>query len=248
MIGIYKIENLLNGKVYIGQSINIEERWKQHKYKAFNTNEVGYNSAIHQAFRKYGLENFSFSIVEETSIDQLDEKEKYWINHYNSYNNGYNCTIGGQKNKISDDKRYFCIECGTLLSQKTKTGLCRNCYNKKNREHIPAKDVLIQQLFDNNGNFSAVGRLYNRTDNAVVKWCKNYGISHYSSDYKQKIDKKSHKIPVVQIDQETGEIIAEYESAMAAARAFGKSRGSHITEVCKGKNKTAYGFIWKYKT
>ena len=249
MVGIYKIENLTNGKIYIGQSIDIYERWNQHKYKAFNPNERGYNSIIYEAFRKYGVENFSFSVLEETSIEMLDERERFWITELDSLApNGYNILVGGQKNRKPIDKERFCSKCGKLLKQKNKTNLCLDCFKEKNREHIPEKDVLIQQLFDNNGNFSAVGRLYNRTDNAVVKWCKNYGISHYSSDYKQKINKKPYKIPVVQIDQESGEIIAEYESAMAAAKALGKSKGSHITEVCKGKNKTAYGFIWKYKT
>ena len=58
MIGIYKITNKINNKIYIGQSIDIKERWKQHFYKAYNKKESGYNSAIHQAFRKYGYENF----------------------------------------------------------------------------------------------------------------------------------------------------------------------------------------------
>ena len=47
MIGIYKITNNINGKIYIGQSIDIKERWKQHLYKAYNKKEIGYNSAIH---------------------------------------------------------------------------------------------------------------------------------------------------------------------------------------------------------
>ena len=79
MVGIYKIINKINGKIYVGQSVNIEERWKQHEYKAFNANGQAYNSAIHQAFRKYGVENFEYQVVELCSIEELDEisKEKY---------------------------------------------------------------------------------------------------------------------------------------------------------------------------
>lgn len=86
--GIYKIENLINHKVYIGQSKNIEVRWRAHR-----TAKDDYS--IHQAIQKYGVENFEFSIIEECEPDQLNEKEIYWINQYNSYTEGYNETLGG---------------------------------------------------------------------------------------------------------------------------------------------------------
>lgn len=87
--GIYKIENNLNHKIYIGQSKNIEARWRKHR-------SADDNYSIHKAFRKYGIENFSFDVIEETSPDQLDEREVYWISYYHSYEEGYNETIGGQ--------------------------------------------------------------------------------------------------------------------------------------------------------
>ena len=75
MVGIYKITNKANGKIYVGQSIDIEERWKQHRWKAFNCNEVGYHSAIHAAMRKYGLDNFAYEVLEQCAAEELDEKE-----------------------------------------------------------------------------------------------------------------------------------------------------------------------------
>lgn len=90
MIGIYKITNLLNRKIYIGQSINIQNRWEDHKY--YSSNE---HTALQAAFKKYGISNFSFEIIEECSKEELDEKEIYWIKFYDSYNNGYNLTKGG---------------------------------------------------------------------------------------------------------------------------------------------------------
>lgn len=98
MIGIYKIINKINGKIYIGQSIDIEERWKQHKYKTFNANGNAYNSAIHQAFRKYGVENFEYQVIELCSVEELDTKEIYWIEKLNTLApNGYKILPGGQK-------------------------------------------------------------------------------------------------------------------------------------------------------
>ena len=84
MIGIYKIENLLNHKVYIGQSIHIERRWKEHCNKKNN-------SLIGQAIQKYGKENFSFQVLCECLIEDLPTLEEYYISFYNSIvPNGYN--------------------------------------------------------------------------------------------------------------------------------------------------------------
>ena len=93
--GIYKIENLINHKVYIGQSRNIEKRWNKHCNTMQNSSDHSYENPLYRAMRKYGIENFNFSILEECSIQDLDEREKYWINETNSYFNGYNLTFGG---------------------------------------------------------------------------------------------------------------------------------------------------------
>ena len=98
MIGIYKITNLKNGKVYIGQSVNIEHRWTQHRNRPFNPLSGQYDSYFYRTIRKYGLENFSFEVIEQCSKEELDAKEKYWIAYYNSNlpDFGYNLTDGGE--------------------------------------------------------------------------------------------------------------------------------------------------------
>lgn len=103
MTGIYLITNNINGKIYIGQSIDIKRRYAQHQRsgqpdKYANKNERDSNTPIHLAMQKYGIENFTLSILEQCSKDQLDEKEKYWIKKYNSCNKqiGYNISEGGQ--------------------------------------------------------------------------------------------------------------------------------------------------------
>lgn len=90
MTGIYKITNLINNKIYIGQSTNIQKRWEDHKFYSSK-----YQTAIQQAFKKYGISNFSFEVLEECPKEKLDEREIYWIKFYDSYNNGYNLTKGG---------------------------------------------------------------------------------------------------------------------------------------------------------
>ena len=87
--GIYKIRNLLNSKVYIGQSLNINNRFRVHKFKS-NKNQ---KHPLYSSIRKYGIENFEFTILEEVpDVSKLDNKEQYWLNYYKSYNSlyGYN--------------------------------------------------------------------------------------------------------------------------------------------------------------
>lgn len=95
--GIYMIKNLKNGHIYIGQSKNIRKRYFSHHRTDFlNEKNCCFNTKIYQALRKYGLENFEISVIEECSVQELDKKETYWIGYYNSYKNGYNSTEGGQ--------------------------------------------------------------------------------------------------------------------------------------------------------
>lgn len=94
-VGIYKYTNKINGKVYIGQSKVLEKRQNKHLSSAFNPNSNEYNSLLHRGFRKYGYENFDYEILENCLVSELDEKEIYWIEQYNSYKNGYNLTKGG---------------------------------------------------------------------------------------------------------------------------------------------------------
>ena len=95
LCGIYKITNKINNKVYIGCSKDIHHRWIAHKSESVLEKNKQYNYSIHKAFRKYGIDNFSFEIIELLPEEQLFDREKYWINYYNSYNNGYNETLGG---------------------------------------------------------------------------------------------------------------------------------------------------------
>ena len=95
MIGIYKITNLINHKIYIGQSVNIEQRWKEHR-KLMNSQRCKH-FPLYRAFNKYGIENFSFKIIRQCSKKELNQLEKFYIKKYNCVVPlGYNCTLGGE--------------------------------------------------------------------------------------------------------------------------------------------------------
>lgn len=94
---IYCYTNKINGKKYIGQTINPEQRYKQHKSSAFNSNDEAYDLPLHRAFRKYGYDNFIYEVLQEAeTIEELNGLEVYYIAHFNTkIPNGYNILDGG---------------------------------------------------------------------------------------------------------------------------------------------------------
>ena len=93
--GIYKITNQLNDMCYIGQSVNISDRWKQHAKCGLGI-DTPQSNKLYQAMIENGLWNFSFEILEECSREELNNKEKYYIQLYQSKEYGYNAQKGNE--------------------------------------------------------------------------------------------------------------------------------------------------------
>lgn len=148
MIGIYKFTNKINNKIYIGQSKNIETRYKRHLYDAKN----GATTVFHAAIRKYGIENFSFEIVKECKIEELDELEKFYISNFNSLiPNGYNMQTGG---KITNNEPYYSFKQADIF-------------------------VIYDLLKNTEKSLEEIGELYNVTGrmigliNSGIEYCQN---------------------------------------------------------------------------
>ena len=93
--GIYKITNIKNKKSYIGKSVEIvPKRWTEHIKTSLNIGSIS-RTKIHDAMKEYGIENFTFEILEECPKDKLSEREKYWIDFYETNTYGYNIKSGG---------------------------------------------------------------------------------------------------------------------------------------------------------
>lgn len=136
---IYKITNNVNGKVYIGQTIQtVKERFYQHC--ATKCSDSVLNMAIHRAIKKYGKSNFTIEVIEEVDKDSLNDREKFWIEYYNSYNNGYNSTRGGQ------DSSTHCKELDTesIIKEYNSGKSLRSIGNTFKVDKQTIKDLLIR--------------------------------------------------------------------------------------------------------
>jgi hypothetical protein len=87
-IGIYKITNTLNGMSYVGQSVNIADRWKQHIKRGLGADTPTRNK-LYPAMATFGVENFTFEIIEECNKEQLDEREDYYQDFFHTKDYGY---------------------------------------------------------------------------------------------------------------------------------------------------------------
>jgi len=202
MIGIYKIINP-RGKVYIGQSVNIERRNIEYfKLKCKNQPKLYYS------FQKYGVENHQFEIIEECTVEKLNEKEIYWGTHYGVLgDDGLNLRLGNANG---------------LCSEKTKQKISKS--QKGNKNHL--------------------GKFHSYKTKVLMSDTKK-GIK-YSKERDLKIS-KAHIKPIFQYDLQDN-FIKEWPSIKEAKLHFNKSKDNPgIVYCCQGKQKTAYGFIWKYK-
>lgn len=92
--GIYKITRLKTGEIYIGKSTDVKARWQQHTKSAFHCGTISH-SILHTTIEKDGVDQFTFELIEEVPKDKLSEREKYWIEFYDSKNYGLNEKAGG---------------------------------------------------------------------------------------------------------------------------------------------------------
>jgi group I intron endonuclease len=146
MIGIYKIVNKINKKIYIGKSINIEKRWKEH-IRHSKEGHQSHNIPLHKAIIKYGKENFIFEVIQECDTDILNDLEKFYIKKYNSNNKkiGYNVTNGGDGGPIM----YGSKNPNSVLPEEVVIYI-RQCYEKG----IYKMDVYNEMLEKHNLNYN----------------------------------------------------------------------------------------------
>ena len=202
MAYIYQIQNDVNGKIYVGKTeFSIEKRFKEHCNDAYKNSKE--KRPLYAAMRKYGIEHFHISLLEETN--NPEERECYWIEQLRSFKDGYNATIGGDGKKYLDYD--LIIATYKQVQSQIETARIVGCFDDTVRMVLQQNDIPI--LSSEEVNIAKNGLIINQYD-----LYNNY--------------------------------IQSFPSAHAAANSLGKKGVSHITDVCKGKRKTAYGYIWKF--
>lgn len=147
MVGIYKIENLINHKVYVGQSVNIKHRWFCHRRHLDNNTHTNFH--LQKAWNKYGSENFKFEIIENCEKEFLNDRETYWNNYYSSLNGTYNIGATNYENTMSDEMRQRISKklIGHKMSEESKQKMINKLKGRPGKNKgIPLSEELRKKI------------------------------------------------------------------------------------------------------
>jgi len=220
--GVYIIKNKVNGKFYIGSSIEINDRFYDHK----RTLKYGNHHSIklQRAYSKYGKENFSFEILEEMNFEKpydkfavskvLECREQYFLN---------TLLFANEKNNKFDKLGYnVCRIAGRTLGLKRSD-------EAKEKSSITMKKMWMDDSYKNKMSKALMGANNGNT---------REGLARFNVLVKS--------LPVVQYDKK-GNFIQEFNSVREAGR-YQNCSPSNISRACKMQIKTSQGYIWRFKT
>lgn len=248
--GIYMIMNNKNGKKYIGQSQDIEKRWKEHKERLENNKH--YNTHLQNSWNKYGKNAFSFIIIERCHKNALNNRERYWINYHNTYNNPqhYNLTPGGDigirgahkghkhsketKKKISESLKNNQNTKGRKHSEETKRKMSEAHKGLKHSEETKRK---ISEAMKNNQNTKG----FRHSDESKKKMSQSHKGFKHSEETKKRISE------IMKKKAEERKLVQQNKKSSDSDEKRHKFNSSGYYRVYKQKNDIyKQGFIWTY--
>lgn len=227
--GIYMIQNKVNGKIYIGQAVDIEDRWKIHKKELRGGYHI--NKHLQNAWNKYGQENFEFSILLECEESDLNMYEQYYIFELMTYDRkvGYNKNYGGYRGRPTEETKKKMSE-----NHAHAKGEDHPMYGKHHTEETKRKMSEAQK-----------GKPLSEEHKKKLRenHANNKGENHPMYGRTGENNPKSK--PIVQIYPDTNEVVNTYFGIAETARQTGFN-GSTISKCCRGKLKTHKGYKWMF--
>lgn len=231
MVGVYLMTNKLNGKKYVGQSLNMPWRWKSHGFPS----NLKPHQVLGRAILKYGIGNFEFTVLEKCTPEELDEREMHYIEQLQPE---YNMTIGGRG------------VVGNILSEEVKALLSAKAKDQWDRMTPEQQRERVSRLGKQKGHpFTEDAR------SRIRATLKEYFKHNTTSELQRKRSSEVNKVKlqgnqrgnksVACLDSETGEPLLVFASVKSAAKCA-NIHPSNITSVLKGRQKTAGGFVWGY--
>ena len=210
------ITNDINNKKYIGKT-NFSIEKRFKEHVEASVRETTEKRPLYRAINKYGIEHFNIKLLEECSYENASEREIYWINRLKTYgNNGYNATYGGDGKQLYD-------------------------YQEIVIKYLEFKNIVKTALF------------FHCDKATVKKACEEYGIVIIPSN---EINKKEYGKKVAQCDKNDHSIIYHLFNSLTEASYYLINNNlskckkdtirTHISEVCRGKRKSAAGFYWTF--
>lgn len=236
MICIYKITNP-KGKVYIGQTVEFNKR----KLAYANGQNKG-QKKIYNSIKKYGWDNHIIEVIEQSSIELLNERERYWQDFYDVLGlNGLNCRLTKSDDKsgcFSEETKRKMSIASKSMPNKTKN-LIEKRHDWTGKKHSPETKEKIRK--------SLIGK--KKTAEHISKLPQNQK-GKFRAKYNQELkDKILYSMPTKKPIKQfsiNGELVNTFLSSNHAAKSIGLKKGGNIRSCAIGKLKTAYGFIWRY--
>lgn len=232
----------------MGQTTNPEARWAKHKNVAKNIFSTPYKSHLYNSMNKYGYDNFSFKIIEKCDYEILDAKEKYWINKLNTLEPyGYNIKNGGKKLFGKDNPFY----------EKHHSEETKRIISEKNSGRKASEEEKIMRSELNKGNKNPFyGKHHSEETKRKIKETNIKRGNYHNASERMKLNNPNDGTffnkPVIMLNDKS-DIIMLFESAKKAGdyiKQIGLSKAkipsNSISDVCRGNQKSAFGFFWRY--
>lgn len=248
MYQIYKITNKINNMVYIGSSIDVKRRWRNHKEAAINQNDHHYNYPLMKAFREFGIANFTFEIVETVNnFKEMINAEYNWIIKEN-------CIIpyGYNQTSNTESPMFDPVIAKKMSDTKRKKYGKKVCEINENKEIIGVWDSIAEVGEKTGLDRYKISSVCNgqrlTTGGRIFRFINEKGlliepIAQMNKAQINRITKTSKKVNMYDMNDN---FIQSFDSIALAAK-FCNGDASCISAVCRGKRNSHKNYKWRYK-